>query len=262
MFSSEYLKMMAEIHTDLGEVDYDKLEAGNDPISQFRREISCISFDKNNIESYISKLSDFGSHIDKSFKEKKYVVVLSTHLMSIERMKDFNVMEPREYIKPSSYDVLLTDVKHNDLIGPIAERLGVEYLSQMGGDYKEGQSNVRGILYGTYYRPMVNLVVASKKFKKFINIIFLVDTGSPCLYICEKAMEKLGFTDHVPETFDLLFDSKTHEAVMSPSFMEIDGKREKGHYHDLNLIGASFLSKERARVAIDYAENTVTLSFK
>jgi hypothetical protein len=152
-------------------------------------------------------------------------------------------------LEPSEYDVVLTDVKHNDVIGPIAQ-MGVKYLEH----HKDFSQNViKGILYGTHCRPMINLVVSSKRFKKPVNVIFLVDTGSPCLYVCQTAMDALGFSNPVPQTFDLIFRGKAHEAVVSPL---------KGHYHDINLIGATFLSKTCATLDIDYGTNSVKITFE
>ena len=50
---------------------------------------------------------------------------------------------------------------------------------------------------------MINLVVSLKLFQKDVNVIFLVNTSSPHIYLCEKATEKLGFIDHVPPSFDI-----------------------------------------------------------
>ena len=54
---------------------------------------------------------------------------IKTHVLFMEKeMEICDIMEPRDFIHPSEYDVLLSDVKHDDLIGPIAERLGIKYL--------------------------------------------------------------------------------------------------------------------------------------
>jgi hypothetical protein len=186
---------------------------------------------------------------------------LKEHLKFIENeMRINDIMEPRGYIPPSQYDVLLSDVKHNDLVGNIAERLRVKYLEESKSINE--MKMVEGILYGTNCRPMVNLVVSSKKFKKNINIIFLVDTGSPCLFVCKKAMEALGFSEkmeNIPATFELVFRNTVHETVMSPLR---DSNGREGHYHDNNLIGATFLSKTRAKLNIDYGDNAFSLTFE
>ena len=160
-------------------------------------------------------------------------------------------MEPRDFIPPSTYDVLLSDLKHDDLIGPISERLEVQYLQPAN------QNTIStGILYGTNCRPMISLPIASKKFQKFINVIFMIDTGSPCLYICKQAMTALGFSDHMPQRFDVLCADMAFEAAMSP-LRQADGR--DGNYCDLNLIGSTFLKKARANLSVDYKMNTVEL---
>ena len=159
-------------------------------------------------------------------------------------------MEPVSFIAPEEYDVLLSDVHHNDLQGEIAQTLGVRYLNE---EQEESSLPVEGILFGPYSRPMVNLVVSSKRFKKKINIIFLIDTGSPCLYVCEQAMKALGFYDQIPNRFQLVFRGQSHEAVLSPL---------NGHYKDLNLIGATFLKASGGRLMVDYFTNSLTLDFK
>jgi hypothetical protein len=167
-------------------------------------------------------------------------------------------MEPRNFIKPSSYNVILADVQHNDLVGTIATHLGVHYLGE-GDENNMSLSSVDGILYGTNCRPMVNLVIMSKRFEKPRNIIFLIDSGSPCLYICDLAMRALGFNDATPPIFHVLFGGETHEAVMSP-LLQADGITQ-GHYRDINLIGATFLRAMRAKVILDYKNLSCQLVF-
>ncbi len=169
-----------------------------------------------------------------------------------EKLDLVDSMEPQSFIAAADYDVLLSDVTHNDLHGQIAERLEVQYLTISNSEDHYTKEAI-GVLFGSYLRPMVNLVVSSKRFKRSVNVIFLVDTGSPSLYICEEAMKKLGFKDHVPQTFELLFNGQVHEACMSP---------QNGHYKDINLIGASFLKATRAMVGIDYNSNSLVLTFK
>ena len=122
---------------------------------------------------------------------------MKSDVKPIPFLKSFNVMEPRDYIRPSEYDVLISDVKHNDLIGPISNQLQVQYLKQVEHSPSQIPSVVEGILYGTNARPMINLVMCSKIHRKWVNIIFLIDTGSPGLYVCDKAMKELGFNDIV-----------------------------------------------------------------
>ena len=97
----------------------------------------------------------------------------------------------------------------------------------------------------------------------------MIDTTSPCLYLSQQAMKALGFSDRLPSTFDLVFQDKVYEAVMSPPLPatattphKLDEGSEGRGFSDINIIGASFLSKSHAKMLIDYSQNTVMLSFK
>ena len=163
----------------------------------------------------------------------------------------FSFTEPRHYVNPSIFE-LTTDINDEDVAGPIAERLQVIYLSQVT-QFIDYPTTIDGILYSSYYRPFISLQVASQTHNLYLNVIFLIVPCSPCLYVCSDVVRHLGYTDTLPETFNLLFNSKTHEAVTSPS---------NTHFYDLNLLGASFLSKERANLIMNYANNTISLSLE
>ena len=170
------------------------------------------------------------------------------YMWSVQREKRWDidmVMDETSYIDPNVYDVDLSDVTHDFLLIDIAERLEVEYLATP--EITESPTSVSGILYGANMRPMVNLVVASQRHKKPINIIFLVDTGSPHLYICEGALAKL------PKTFGISFGDTSFEANMSP---------KEGHFKDINLMGSSFLTKTNATLTVNYSMNELSILFR
>lgn len=170
-----------------------------------------------------------------------------------------DVSDRMDFIDPSIYDVLLTDVNHALLMSDISERLGVTYLSPAENLPKErALPDAKGLLYGANNRPMINLVVSSKKYKKGINIIFLVDTCSPHVFICEQALEALGFSENIPKSVDVVFRDATFAASMSPK-LTLDGRQ--GHFHDINLIGSSFLKSALAHLVVDYRSNEVIIKF-
>ena len=187
-------------------------------------------------------------------------------LWNIQREKkwDMNtdtvVLNQENYIDPKAFDVLLSDVNHDILIGEVSERLGVLYLSSPSESLgvTVGPSVIRGILFGSNYRPMVNMVISSKVHKRPRNIVFLVDSSSPHLYLCDKAMEALGFSDHIPKSFDIVFNGMSYPADISPKLLP-DGRA--GNFQDINLIGSNFLSKAHCTVVLDYPNNEVTLTF-
>lgn len=182
------------------------------------------------------------------------------YMWAVQRENNWDmVIDQSDYIDPRAYDVLLSDVNHNLLISEISDRLGVIYLEAPGGGSAPPSAPpqvLHGILYGANMRPMINLVISSKRYKIPRNIIFLVDTGSPHLYLCKAALEALGFLENIPTTFDILFRNIAFEASVSPEIMP-DGR--EGHFRDVNLIGSSFLTKARAKLHMDYAHNEFSL---
>jgi hypothetical protein len=159
-------------------------------------------------------------------------------------------------ISPNIYDVILTDISHDTLLGDIAERLDVNYLeeSQETAPIVNGVMTVSGILFGSMARPMVNVVIFSTKYKKPVNVIFLVDTGCPSAYVCESAMVALGFRDPFPSSFSF-------RVAGSKVGLEAHLSTKGSHFSDINLMGAEFLTNLRARVSLDYKSRSVVLEF-
>jgi hypothetical protein len=180
-------------------------------------------------------------------------------MWDLDYCADSDVSDRNDFIDPSVYDVLLSDVNHELLMSEISDRLGVTYLSSAENLTKERTlPSVSGILFGANSRPMINLAISSKKYKKLIKIIFLVDTGSPHLYICEKALEALGFIENIPKTLDIVYRDTTFSASVSPKFTP-DGRQ--GHFQNINLIGSGFLKTALANLIVDYRNNEVTIEF-
>lgn len=100
-------------------------------------------------------------------------------------------------------------------------------------------------------------MVSVRRFKKSTNIIFLVDIGSPLVYLYQEALEKLEFSNRIPSSFEILFREMAFPASIIPK--DIDGR--PGQFQDVNLIGSSFLSESRAVSLVDYQKNEITISF-
>ena len=175
--------------------------------------------------------------------------------------RDKNDVDRSDFIPPSAYDVLLSDVNHSLLMGSIASLLEVQYLRTVSNDellYDQSQTSFHGKLYGANYRCMIRLIVASKHYKKFVEIIFLVDTGSPHLYLCDIALQAMGFQENIPADFDILFRGMTFPASISPKTLP-DGR--PGNYHDINLIGSNFLKVAGGELSVNYPSGDVQIQF-
>lgn len=106
------------------------------------------------------------------------------------RMNSVDILEVQpNFIPPNVYDVMLTDLNHALLMSQVSQDLNIQYLTEPEKPDEESLVGiVSGILWGPHLRPLINLVMSSTIYKKSVNIIFLVDTGCPYIYICEQAL--------------------------------------------------------------------------
>ncbi len=106
-----------------------------------------------------------------------------------------SIHDPPGYIAPDMQDLLedllLLDGTHNTLCSSIANLLDVEYL----GPAKMLTSFApKGKLLGLDFRLMINFSCrkcSETSVYPFLNVIFLVDTGSPNSYLCTEAMQAI-----------------------------------------------------------------------
>ncbi|OAJ44153.1 hypothetical protein BDEG_27419 [Batrachochytrium dendrobatidis JEL423] len=127
-----------------------------------------------------------------------------------------SLMDAPGYIKPDLQDLLLTDITAKEL-RVIAETMEVDYL---GPAVFPGTFPAMGNIKGQNYRLMVPLVCRRRTTKDVpsVNIIFLIDTGSPVTYLCHEAMEVLiGKDSHLPQSLYVKIHSEEAiEAHLSP----------------------------------------------
>jgi len=146
--------------------------------------------------------------------------------------RQYSAMEPRKFIDPSLFDVFITDVDEADFAS-IGDELGVVRLSN--ADPPGNFFPIEGIVYGSYRRVFVPLVV--KKKNLMINLTFLLDTGSPCTYLREDSFAHLGYGKASP----------LHANV------EINGigltvHLSHGHFSKVDLLGQDFLNSMKLQI--------------
>lgn len=157
--------------------------------------------------------------------------------------------EDTAHLAPSQFDVLLQDLGETDIKLGMPSALGVRYLAP---ETKEDNTRkaITGKLYGPFRRPIVNLVMKLENSGCPANIIFIVDTGSPYLFLCGEAFKAMGIKRAIgiDERVSVKFGGKVHVAY-----------RSHGHFEDFNLLGAEFLETTNAVLTVDYfdAENMV-----
>jgi hypothetical protein len=164
-----------------------------------------------------------------------------------------SILDPPGYIKPSLQDLLLTDITAQELLN-IAESLGVEYL---GKAEFPGTFPVNGKVKGMNKRLMVNLVCKrrSRNPAASVNIIFLIDTGSPVSYLSEQAFKALLPPDsHIPHSIDVMIQTeRVIECHLSP--------KDK-HFSDGNVLGTDFFVENGITLVGDYVHKLCQLTDK
>ena len=95
-----------------------------------------------------------------------------------------------DYIDPVIEDLLLTVLNNKDLKEDIARELEVTYLDEAK---EEPSLPVDGIIWGINRCPFLNLIVGRSSSQ--INIIFLLDTGSPNCFVSSEVLKTLKIED-------------------------------------------------------------------
>lgn len=154
-------------------------------------------------------------------------------------------MEDLQYVPPKEQDLLLSDVREQDLKQSIAHELGIPFMSESSG---EALLPIEGILFGHNFRPFVCLHVRRKSISR--NVFFLVDTGSPHTYLSRTTVEALGISDSIPEGFIATIHGENMYVNLSPA---------NSHYTDINIIGSDFLSRKKIFLEVDYVNLVVRM---
>lgn len=159
------------------------------------------------------------------------------------------------YVAPDEQDLLLTDVTETELCGEVGELLGVRYLSESPCLV---QSDVlKGIVFGQNKRLMINMACKRKSCVRWVNIFFLLDTGSPHTYLAPSAIDALsgGTSNNVCKTLNILVQSETVciECHLSP---------QDKHFKDVNVLGMEAMSKLGfATLNFDFKANEFDIRF-
>ena len=139
------------------------------------------------------------------------------------------------FVAPHDQNRLLTDVTNAELFGNVGELLGVQYLSETPDLTRS--SVLKGIVFGQNKRLMITLLCKRKTATKWVNIIFLVDTGSPYTYLAPSAIDKLaGGGSNICKTLNALVHSERVciECHLSP---------QDKHFKDVNVLGMEAMSR-------------------
>ncbi|CAG8556241.1 12962_t:CDS:2 [Rhizophagus irregularis] len=122
-----------------------------------------------------------------------------------------------------SYDVLIKDIKSNNLHQEISKQLRIKYLSNSAQELDE---------------------VEGKMF----------DTRAPKTTICEEVLRSFNLTiSDAKNPIKVTLNKRPTKVELSPS---------ESNFNDLNLLGADFLDLYDAQLFADYGESYFTIKFK
>jgi hypothetical protein len=160
--------------------------------------------------------------------------------------------DPPGYIEPSCQDLLLTDITAENLPDIARDNFEIDYLSAA---QFPGQFPAKGHLVGVNHRLMINLVCRRPSGQEVpaLNVVFLIDTGSPVSYLSKRAVEALigKRSEHFPRTFKVVIhNGLTTECNISPS---------GSHFEDVNVLGMDYLFNNRLWPVMDYVSGTFNL---
>ncbi len=178
----------------------------------------------------------------------------STSSPTTSESSTYSIHDPPGYIKPSLQDMLLTDITAEELL-TIAKRLGVDYLG-LTAEFP-GSFPVDGRIYGNNKRLMVSLSCRREgKNSKAINIIFLIDTGSPNTFLSDKAMEALVGKPGC--NIGTMMGVRIHTKKVIECHLSPHDK----HFADVNVLGADFLVENGLTLKANYSNKICTLLFE
>lgn len=158
-----------------------------------------------------------------------------------------DIIHVADDIKPREFDVLLTDFGERDLRTNVAREFTTEFLADADPQIPP-QWPVHGIVYGRYYRVIVELTVKRRDAAR--RVFFLLGTGSPFTYLSPCTLQALGFSDSVP---------KSLQASVHGQHMTVYSSPQASHFKDINLLGSDFLSVEQCQLGVDYKLLTAEL---
>lgn len=170
---------------------------------------------------------------------------------------DDSLVDPPGYIAPDQQDMMLTDITSeilHSLKCTLSIGSGKPYLSEAEADSFPLSWPATGVIFGYNKRLMINLPCRRARPKqgyKVLNVFFLVDTGSPCSYLCQETMDALidkpGCA--LPEQLKVVVQDDTTPMAfhMSP----LGTKEAPGKFHDVNVLGMDFLCDAKLSMTVD-----------
>lgn len=177
-------------------------------------------------------------------------------LYHLQRMLDTigPLDQPSGYVPPDAYDVLLTDIKPEDLPNKISIAMGVKYLNP---SQTKLPWPVKGKVWEINRRILFSLPVA-KKGGQAVSVHFIFDTGSPATYIGKSVLDALGMEEWQLGDAVMTVNGTKINLIVSDSVRTANG--EPCHFVGLNLLGMDYLNRIDGKLVLEMPLNRATIS--
>jgi hypothetical protein len=148
------------------------------------------------------------------------------------------------WVDAAEADLMLSDVTHELLAADIAPALGVAHLAPVCADVTWP---VRACLFGAFSRVMASVVVTApprtlEAAARSVNVVFVVDTGSPYTFLAQSTLQALGYGDTPPRHVPLC----VHGVGMTV-------QASHSRFADANVLGTDFLVRARCMLTLDFS---------
>ena len=220
-------------------------------------EFSADEWAKLSIDTLCSKLSDERLLHDRSDAQGGGILTrLDAVLIPLIRLQrnmplfpgsPYDIPFVQEGDPMSHYPCLLKDMSHQILVTDCASLLEVKYL---GESPSLRNWPVDGILFHpTTKRPLIWLPVSVGR-KPARNVIFIVDTGAPITELSQQVFDAFGL-DNVPSSCTVKINGIPHSVALTSPL---------GNHKDIPVLGADFMTAQKAHLYVNYASMTVQLN--
>ena len=174
------------------------------------------------------------------------------------------MLGPYPQTADAPFDVLINDVKPEDLPGRISQALQTQYLSKM--PTKPG--SVHGKVVNTKdatMRVLITLPVSIRT--ESVATHFIFDTGAPRTYLARSVLEALSVPEvSLPSEVVRINGVKALVEVSdSVTVSYDDGKGgtivKPGHFVGLNILGMDFMDRAGIEMTLNMKTNSAVFTF-
>jgi predicted aspartyl protease len=158
------------------------------------------------------------------------------------------MMDAKDYVAVEHFDVLLTDLNAEAIA-----RVEIDDVQHLSIATNGTPTKLKGTTFGENARILVAAIVTrsskqSQQQIKAVNVIMLVDTGSPYVFLTKMTWNSLGV--------------KVEDLPNDQAYVKINGVRvlahvSSHHFEDIDVLGATFL--KNCKMTVDYPEQTAEL---